>query len=59
VELSEQGFEMEQGKVQTIQEWKAPTTVKGVQEFIGFATFINTSSKGLQRSHDHYMILPS
>jgi hypothetical protein len=30
VELSEQGFEMEQGKVQAICEWKVPTMVRGI-----------------------------
>jgi transposase InsO family protein/predicted aspartyl protease len=33
------GIRMDPAKVKAIEEWKAPTTVKGVQAFLGFANF--------------------
>ncbi len=33
------GISMDPAKVSAIQEWKAPTTAKGVLEFLGFANF--------------------
>jgi len=33
------GIRMQQSKVDTIQNWQSPTSVKGVQEFLGFANF--------------------
>src|SRR5436853_4505217 len=37
--ISEEGIEMDQAKIQTVLEWEAPTTVKEVQSFLGFANF--------------------
>ena len=39
VDVSEEGFEMEQLKVEAIEEWKAPKNVRGVREFVGFCNF--------------------
>ena len=39
VELSANGFEMEQVKVDAIRNWQPPCTVRVVQEFIGFCNF--------------------
>jgi predicted aspartyl protease len=36
---AEQGVRMDPAKVSAIQEWQSPTSVKGVQSFIGFANF--------------------
>lgn len=33
------GLSMDPSKVQTIQEWKPPSNVRGVQSFLGFANF--------------------
>ena len=33
------GLRMDPEKIKAIQEWKAPTSVKGVQGFLGFANF--------------------
>jgi hypothetical protein len=33
------GVQMDPEKVKAIQEWQAPTTVKGVRSFLGFANF--------------------
>ena len=33
------GLEMCQDKIQSIQEWPVPSTVKKVQSFLGFANF--------------------
>ena len=33
------GIRMDPEKVKAIQEWQAPTTVKGVRGFLGFANF--------------------
>lgn len=37
--VSAKGLEMSKDKVQTIQEWPAPTSIKEVQAFLGFANF--------------------
>ena len=37
--VSAKGLEMYQDKIQTIQEWPVPSTVKEVQSFLGFANF--------------------
>ena len=37
--VSSKGLEMCKNKVQTIQEWSTPTSVKEVQAFLGFANF--------------------
>ena len=36
---AEKGVRMDPEKVKAIMEWEAPTSVKGVQSFIGFANF--------------------
>jgi len=33
------GIRMQPGKIATIQKWESPTSVKGVQEFLGVANF--------------------
>ena len=37
--ISNKGVRMDDGKVQTIKEWQAPTKVKELQRFLGFANF--------------------
>ncbi|XP_048056899.1 uncharacterized mitochondrial protein AtMg00860-like [Megalobrama amblycephala] len=37
--ISEQGIEMDQGKVKAIQNWPIPTTVKELQKFLALANF--------------------
>ncbi|KAI1003433.1 hypothetical protein K3495_g4771 [Podosphaera aphanis] len=37
--VSPQGLSMDPTKFQTIEEWKPPTNVRGVQSFLGFANF--------------------
>lgn len=37
--INKRGIEMDQGKVRAIQNWPAPTTVKELQRFLGFANF--------------------
>src|SRR5207302_5984177 len=37
--VNTEGVEMSEKKVKAIKEWKAPTSVKEVQIFIGFANF--------------------
>ena len=39
VEVLAKGFEMEKLKVDTIENWKPPKTVRGVREFTGFCNF--------------------
>jgi hypothetical protein len=39
VEVSQKGFEREQMKLDLMQKWKPPTSVRGVQEFMGFCNF--------------------
>jgi hypothetical protein len=36
---AEKGIKVDPGKVEAIKKWEAPTTVKGVQSFIGFSNF--------------------
>ncbi|CEL56480.1 Retrotransposable element Tf2 155 kDa protein type 1 OS=Schizosaccharomyces pombe (strain 972 / ATCC 24843) GN=Tf2-1 PE=4 SV=1 [Rhizoctonia solani AG-1 IB] len=38
--VSDQGFSLDKLKIQAVQEWPAPTTVKQVQSFLGFANFL-------------------
>ena len=37
--LSKEGLEMDQSKVQAIQDWPEPRKVKDIQSFLGFANF--------------------
>jgi len=37
--ISPQGLRMDEEKIWTIKEWKEPTNIKGIQSFLGFATF--------------------
>ncbi len=37
--ISPEGIQMDQGKVDTIQEWPLPQSVKELQRFLGFANF--------------------
>jgi hypothetical protein len=39
VYVSEDGFKMDKGKVEAIQQWPTPRNVKGIREFIEFANF--------------------
>jgi hypothetical protein len=39
VEVSPEGFEMERVKVDTVNSWKPPQTVRTIREFIGFCNF--------------------
>jgi hypothetical protein len=39
VDVSREGFEMDDKKIMDIVQWQAPTTVRGVREFIGFVNF--------------------
>ena len=39
VDISRNGFEMDDKKITTIAEWECPTSVRGVREFIGFVNF--------------------
>lgn len=34
-----EGIQMDPEKIRAIQEWKAPTSVRGVQAFLGFANY--------------------
>ncbi|CEL52812.1 hypothetical protein RSOLAG1IB_11157 [Rhizoctonia solani AG-1 IB] len=38
--VSDKGFSLDKLKIQAVQEWPTPTTVKQVQSFLGFANFI-------------------
>jgi hypothetical protein len=38
--VSNQGFSLDKLKIQAVQEWLTPTTVKQVQSFLGFANFL-------------------
>ncbi|CEL62321.1 Retrotransposable element Tf2 155 kDa protein type 1 OS=Schizosaccharomyces pombe (strain 972 / ATCC 24843) GN=Tf2-1 PE=4 SV=1 [Rhizoctonia solani AG-1 IB] len=38
--VSDQGFSLDKLKIQAVQEWPIPTTVKQVQSFLGFANFL-------------------
>ncbi|KAI2655720.1 Transposon Ty3-I Gag-Pol polyprotein [Labeo rohita] len=37
--INAEGVQMDQGKVQAIQEWPTPNTVKELQHFLGFSNF--------------------
>lgn len=37
--VSPEGLSMDPSKIQTIKDWKPPSSVKGVQSFLGFANF--------------------
>jgi hypothetical protein len=37
--ITPDGLRMDKEKIRTIEEWKEPTTVKGIQSFLGFANF--------------------
>jgi hypothetical protein len=37
--INEDGISMDPRRVQTIREWKTPTTYREVQVFLGFANF--------------------
>ena len=39
VNVSQDGFEMEDKKIVDVQDWQHPTSVCGMQEFIGFVNF--------------------
>ena len=39
IDISEQGFKMDEKKITMIVEWQKPTLVRRVQEFIGFVNF--------------------
>jgi hypothetical protein len=36
----DKGFSLDKLKIQAVQEWPTPTTVKQVQSFLGFANFV-------------------
>ncbi|CCO36088.1 hypothetical protein RSOLAG1IB_11825 [Rhizoctonia solani AG-1 IB] len=38
--VSDQGFSLDKLKIQAVQDWPVPTTVKQVQSFLGFANFL-------------------
>ncbi|CCO36524.1 Retrotransposable element Tf2 155 kDa protein type 1 [Rhizoctonia solani AG-1 IB] len=38
--VSDKGFSLDKLKIQAVQEWPTPTTVKQVQSFLGFANFV-------------------
>ncbi|KAL0194729.1 hypothetical protein M9458_008301, partial [Cirrhinus mrigala] len=44
--ISAEGVEMDQGKVQAIQEWPTPSTIKELQWFLGFSNFYHRFIKG-------------
>src|SRR5258706_14360162 len=37
--ITPEGLRMDKQKIRAIGEWKEPTTVKGIQSFLGFANF--------------------
>ncbi|CCO37087.1 Retrotransposable element Tf2 155 kDa protein type 1 [Rhizoctonia solani AG-1 IB] len=38
--VSDKGFSLDKLKIQAVQDWPTPTTVKQVQSFLGFANFV-------------------
>ncbi|CCO36090.1 Retrotransposable element Tf2 155 kDa protein type 2 [Rhizoctonia solani AG-1 IB] len=38
--VSDQGFSLDKLKIQAVQEWPVPATVKQIQSFLGFANFL-------------------
>ncbi|CEL57200.1 Retrotransposable element Tf2 155 kDa protein type 2 OS=Schizosaccharomyces pombe (strain 972 / ATCC 24843) GN=Tf2-7 PE=4 SV=1 [Rhizoctonia solani AG-1 IB] len=38
--VSDRGFSLDKLKIQAVQEWPTPSTVKQVQSFLGFANFV-------------------
>jgi hypothetical protein len=51
--ISPDGIFMDKSKVETIQCWATPSSVKDVQRFLGFATSIVGLSKATPRSQHH------
>ncbi|KAM0787484.1 hypothetical protein ACM66B_003559 [Microbotryomycetes sp. NB124-2] len=47
--ISAGGVSMEQSKVESINSWPVPTTVKQLQEFLGFANFYRRFIQGYSR----------
>ena len=45
-----EGVEMDQEKIRTIVEWKAPDSVNGVQSFLGLANFYRQFIEVIQSS---------
>jgi len=39
MDISQDGFEMEQVKVEMVQDWQPPKNIRAVREFIGFCNF--------------------
>jgi hypothetical protein len=48
--ISTQGLAMDPEKVAVIRDWKVPTSVKGVQSFLGFCNFYRTFLKNYGRT---------
>lgn len=44
--ISPEGVAMDESKVQAVLNWPQPTTIKGVQHFLGFANFYSQFIKG-------------
>jgi hypothetical protein len=44
--ISTQGLEVDSEKIQTIINWTTPTTVKGLQAFLGFCNFYRRFIEG-------------
>ena len=47
--ISTNGIEVDPEKIEIIQNWTTPTTVKGVQSFLGFCNFYRRFVKGYSR----------
>ena len=47
--ISLEGVEMDQEKIRTVVEWKAPDSVKGVQSFLRFANFYRRFTEGYSK----------
>ena len=47
--VSTHGLGVDPEKIQAITEWPAPTTVKGLQSFLGFCNFYRRFIKGYSR----------